>query len=157
MASTTGPTSHLQQLTAAICEEFQAQASGFWMVEGDRLIQAAFVGHRLDPGVAHDFAEATRTVPIDRNSRLGIVGAAVTGQPTVSRISELPPDVGSGRWLRAFNAVRSIAVPLGISTVEASPNCRGVLAVALSADSPLEDAAVIRQLVAHSEEFLGRA
>ena len=48
---------------------------------------------------ARQFAAATATVPLSQTS-LGIVAAALTGQPAISRAHELPADSGSGRWLR---------------------------------------------------------
>ncbi len=112
---------------ASLLRDLGARAAGLWWVEGECLVQAAFVrSSELSVQVADDFAAATRIVPRSE-TRLGIVGAVTTGETTVSRVSELPETVGSGLWLRAFGAERSIAVPLrddrGI--------LQGVLSVAL--------------------------
>jgi hypothetical protein len=89
-----------------------ARAAGLWRVEGRRLAQAAFVpGEHLPADVAQAFSAATRSVPLDDPS-LGIVAAATTGAVRVSRAAALDPATGSGRWLRAFGAERSVAVPI---------------------------------------------
>ena len=78
-------------------------AAGYWQLdqETERLVQLGFVpGVGLDPEVGRQFAAATAAVPLSQTS-LGIVAAALTGQPAVSRVEELPADSGSGRWLRA--------------------------------------------------------
>ena len=102
----------LRSLVTRIGQAVNARASGLWRVEGDRLIQVAFVpGPDLDPEVAAQFVEATRSVPRDR-LELGIVRAAHEGRVAVSIARDLPAEIGSGRWLRAFGADRSVAVPL---------------------------------------------
>src|SRR4051812_21966330 len=93
-------------------ERFCARAAGWWRVAGDRLEQVAFSADADMPGeVARGFAGATRSVPMDRGD-LGIVRAAATGEPAVSRVDDLPADSGSGLWLRRFGATRSVAVPV---------------------------------------------
>ena len=79
------------------------RAAGYWQLdqETERLVQLGFVpGVGLDPEVGRQFAAVTAAVPLSQTS-LGIVAAALTGQPAVSRVEELPADSGSGRWLRA--------------------------------------------------------
>ena len=122
-----------RERVAALLRTLDARAAGLWSVRGDRLDQLAFVpAPDLDPGVAGAFAKATRSVPLT-DAGLGIVRAAVEGAVLVSIAAELPPDAGSGRWLRAFGAERSIAVPIF------GPDGRveSVLSVALAA-SPMD-------------------
>jgi hypothetical protein len=90
--------------------------------------------------VSRGFAEATLSVPLERTN-LGIVRAALEGQPAVSRVDELPGDSGSGYWLRAFGARRSVAVPVR----DAKGTVRAVVSVAL-ADTPLDDEAVAARI-----------
>lgn len=99
-------------IVAGVLNALGARAAGLWAVAGDQLVQEAFAACADMPGdVAHGFAAATRSVALSEVS-LGIVTAARSGAPCVSRAAELPADAGSGRWLRAFGAERSIAVPL---------------------------------------------
>ena len=74
---------------------------------------------------------------------LGIVRAAVTGRVAVSVALELAPEAGSGWWLRAFGAARSVAVPI----VGEGGRSEAVVSIALGAE-PGEDsvAAMIRGL-----------
>ena len=88
------------------------RAAGAWIVAGDRLDQLAFApAPDLPIDVSRRFAEATRSVDLAR-VELAIARAAATGRPVVSIAAELPPDAGSGYWLRAFGAARSVAVPI---------------------------------------------
>ena len=117
-----------------------ARAAGLWRVEGDQLAQAAFAACADMPAeVARAFATATRSVPITEHA-LGIVAAVTTCKPCVSRVSELDPAEGSGRWLRAFGAERSVAVPL----VDDRGTVVAVLSVALAAGALADDAAADR-------------
>ncbi len=100
-------------LLDALRRRFDARAAGWWRTAADRLEQVAFAADaNLDDDVARGFAEATRSVPLDQGD-LGIVRAAVTGKPAVSRTVDHPAESGSGLWLRRFGASRSIAVPVG--------------------------------------------
>jgi len=80
-------------------------------------------------------------VPTSQTS-LGIVAAALTGQPAVSRVEELPADSGSGRWLRAFGASRSVAIPIRGE----GGKIQGVFSVALAAESMLGDQIVAERI-----------
>jgi hypothetical protein len=129
---------------AHVSTVLSARAAGYWRLdrESDQLALVAFVaGEGLDSEVARAFETATREVPLVDKS-LGIVAAALTAQPTVSRIRELSPDSGSGRWLWAFGADRSVAVP--ICTEER--RVIGVLSAALTAGSKLDDDEVVEQI-----------
>jgi hypothetical protein len=129
---------------AEVCAALGARAAGYWQLdqETERLVQLGFVpGVGLDPEIGWQFAAATTAVPLSQTS-LGIVAAALTGQPAVSRADELPADSGSGRWLRAFGASRSVAVPMS----DAQGLLRGVFSIALPADCQLDDHAVIESI-----------
>ena len=107
-----------------------------------QLEQVAFVpGPALDPVVGREFALATRIVPLSRQS-LGIVVATISGRPAISRAAELPADSGSGAWLRAFGASRSVAVP----DRDEGGTIRGILSVALPGECLLDDAEVAERI-----------
>ncbi len=100
------------ELLKALLKDLPARAAGLWRLEGDRLIQVAFFScDDMPEEVARRFGEATRIATLDQSS-LGIVKAVVEGRTVVSIADELPSATGSGHWLRAFGADRSIAVPL---------------------------------------------
>jgi hypothetical protein len=129
---------------ARVCLELGARAAGYWQIDPQaaRLVQLSFVpGVGLDPEVGRQFAAATATVPLSQKS-LGIVAAALTGQTAISRVDELPADSGSGLWLRAFGACRSVAVPIR----GARGPIQGVFSVALTADSTLGDQTVAERI-----------
>jgi hypothetical protein len=134
----------LRARVTEVCATIGARAAGYWQLdqETERLVQLGFVpGVGLDPEVGRQFAAATATVPLSQTS-LGIVAAALTGQPAVSRVAELPADSGSGRWLRAFGASRSVAVPIRGK----GGKLQGVFSVALTADSTLGDRLVAQRI-----------
>ena len=109
---------------ADLARALSARAAGVWRVEGDRLVQVAFVaGEGLAEEVARAFAEATRSVSRAQGD-LGIVRAATLGVVTASRTAELPAETGSGFWLRAFGASRSVAVPLLDARGASTPSSR---------------------------------
>jgi len=113
----------------ALREAVGASAAGWWRATPEGLALIAFApAPDLSPEVAAGFVEATRLVPIDQPG-LGIIEAARTLRPAVSIASELPAEVGSGRWLRAFGAERSVAVPI----LDESGRLEGVASVALKA------------------------
>lgn len=117
----------LAAIVANIRTDLDARAAGLWRRDGDRLTLLAFdPAPDMPAAVADGFVAATRSVPLDPTP-LGIVGAVVNRTPTLSLAAELPPDVGSGRWLRAFGAARSVAVPL----LDDPDDVRAVLSVAL--------------------------
>ncbi|MDB5351188.1 MAG: hypothetical protein JWN86_2435 [Planctomycetota bacterium] len=118
----------LQEIGRAL----EARAVGLWRFAGEAegLVQVAFwPALDLPPDVAEGFAQATRRVAM-RESGLGIVRAVLARRPFVSRAMELPPESGSGLWLRRFGADRSVAVPL----MDAG-HVIGVASVALPTDS----------------------
>jgi hypothetical protein len=97
---------------AALRDQLHGRAAGAWRVDGDRLEQVAFApAPDLPVEVAEGFAAATRSVDLTLVD-LGIVKAAMTARVAVSHARELPADRGSGHWLRAFGASRSVAVPI---------------------------------------------
>ena len=121
-----------------------ARAAGYWQLdqEAERLVQLGFVpGVGLDPEVGRQFAAATATVSLSQTS-LGIVAAALTGQPAVSRVAELPADSGSGRRLCAFGASRSVAVPVQ----DPHGSVCGVVSVALPDQNHTDDETIAHRL-----------
>jgi hypothetical protein len=136
------PIEEFRQHVASLRLDLGARAAGYWWLAGDWLEQVAF------EDVAHRFAEATRSVPITAGTEFGIVRAALTNSPAISRVSELPDDAGSGYWLRAFGAIRSVAVPLH----DAKGAVRAVASVAL-ADSDLDDQTVAERIHAAIREW----
>ena len=130
---------------AEVCTALGACAAGYWRLdpEGKRLVQVVFVpGAQLDPQVGREFAAATREVSLDQTT-LGIVVAAIKGQPAVSRVEDLPADSGSGRWLRAFGACRSLAVPLH----DPQGSVRAVVSVALTDRNHTDDETIAQRLM----------
>ncbi len=139
-----------QARVSELLHDLNARAAGLWRVEENQLTLVAFVpAEDLSAAVAEDFTEATRTVPYQETD-LGIVGAWHTGQPAVSVAFKLPPEQGSGLWLRAFNAARSVAVPLR----DARGNIAAVLSVALPSGMPLDDENVIDRLRSHGRHVI---
>ncbi len=137
------PQNHEEALVADLRAAIQARAAGLWHVEPTRLVLRAFVpAPDLDETVAQDFADATRSLRRDQR-HLGIVEACAADAVVVSRAAALPAEIGSGRWLRAFHATRSVAVPLH----DASGRVIGILSVALGDDPRGDDdvAAVVRE------------
>ncbi|CAN5647577.1 hypothetical protein BH23PLA1_BH23PLA1_10840 [soil metagenome] len=123
----------------ALRASFGGRASGLWVMdhENRRLRQVVFApAPDLPAEVASTFANATRSVPLDRLD-LGIVRAVADREPAVSVAEHLPADSGSGRWLRAFGAKRSVAVPL----IDGEGIVQAVLSVALP-EHPAEDSTV---------------
>ncbi len=96
----------------ALLRDLNARATGLWHVEGDALVLDVFApADDMPADVASGFSQATQRVPLSLRD-LGVVKAALERQVVVSRAAELPPEIGSGYWLRAFGAERSVAVPL---------------------------------------------
>jgi hypothetical protein len=121
---------------AALRIRLGARAAGTWRVEADRLVRLAFdAADDMAAGVAPAFAAATVSVPLDREE-LGIVAAVVEGERRVSLASALPAGVGSGYWLRAFGADRSVAVPIAAD----DGTVVGVVSVALAGFDLQDDA-----------------
>jgi hypothetical protein len=103
---------YLQARLDEIRARLEARAAGVWQIVEQSLELVVFVAaNDMEPSVSLGFAEATRSVELS-SKPLGIVGAAMFGEPSVSIAAELPDDVGSGYWLRQFVAVRSVAVPI---------------------------------------------
>ncbi len=112
---------------ASLRDRLGARAAGAWRTEGGRLVGLAFdAAPGMPPEVAARFAAMSVSVPLDLRD-LGIVAAVVEARRRVSVAADLPADSGSGYWLRAFAADRSVAVPIsrGDCTVA------GVVSVAL--------------------------
>lgn len=137
----------IRSKVAQICNSLGACAAGYWRLDraSAHLFQVAFVpGVGLNADVAGKFENATQVVPLSQRS-LGIVAAASSGRPAISRVGELPADSGSGAWLRAFGASRSVAVPIR----ETNGDVVGVFSVALPEQVQTDDTTVA--------DLLGRA
>jgi hypothetical protein len=106
------PHYNLPRSLAALRIRLDARAVGAWRVSGRWLEQLAFEpAPDMPPEIAEGFASATRRVDLVR-VELAIARAASSGEVVVSIAEELPADIGSGYWLRAFGAARSVAVPI---------------------------------------------
>ncbi len=136
------------QLIESLRADFNGRASGLWEVdvEGNRLIQVAFApAPDMPVEVAQAFAKATQSIPLDRLD-LGVVKAIVDRSPAVSIAKQLPAEAGSGYWLRAFGAERSLAVPLR----DSEGKIRAVLSIALP-EPPRDLEAVIQKIQLQGE------
>jgi hypothetical protein len=134
---------------AAIRSQLSARAAGAWRITCDRLEQVAFdAAPDLSREVAEGFASATRSVDLDR-LELGIVQAAAKGRIVISVAAELPSEIGSGYWLRAFSALRSIAVPI----TQPGGQVFLVVSVALGVEPDAESvASMLRHEFGHLED-----
>ncbi|MDX2039388.1 MAG: hypothetical protein SFX72_22270 [Isosphaeraceae bacterium] len=106
-----------------------ARAAGAWRLSDDSLVRTAF-SHATDmpEDVVSSFCSASERFRLS-DVEFGVVKAAVELLPVVSRRSH-SGSPGSGRWLEAFDADRSIAVPI----LDDSGRLAAVFAVALAAD-----------------------
>ena len=128
----------------ALRARFNARAAGWWRVAADsrELKLVAFAAAADMPvEVSSGFAETTRSVSLQA-VELGIVKAAISKAVSVSRLSEISPESGSGLWLRRFEAVRSVAVPIR----DDRGNTRDVVSLALAELSP-DDESVSRVIL----------
>lgn len=126
--------------------EIGARAAGWWRLRDEGLELVAFAAVRdILSSVALEFMLATHRVALSQTA-MGIVKAAVEGVVVVSRVEELPPDAGSGLWLRRFGAARSVAVPVSVT----EGGVRRIVSVALGGSPPddAEVASAIRQAAA---------
>lgn len=140
------PSNH--DLLASLLARLDARAAGWWRIGDGVLVQVAFAAsEELAEEVAQSFAAATLSVSLDETG-LGIVHAALSGEPAVSRADDLPSDTGSGLWLRRFGAVRSVAVPV----LDGSGRVVRVVSVAL-AEGPPDDVAVAGWIQETAEEW----
>jgi DNA-binding IclR family transcriptional regulator len=141
-----GPSDQLEALRAAV----SARAAGWWQVYSGRLGLVAFAAAAdLPEEVAREFAAATQSIALEP-SGLGIVKAALAGETAESRAADLPPDAGSGLWLRRFGAARSVAVPLR----DASGHVVGVVSVALGEEPPRDAIVALLKGVSDSASAL---
>lgn len=123
---------------AALLRACGGRAIGVWVVHGDELRIAAFDSSpELSSDVARRFTETSASVGLSQTT-LGIVRAVLIGEPVVSIAADLHPETGSGLWLRAFGAERSIAVPIRGD----NGGVRAVISVATSTDRAANDAIV---------------
>jgi hypothetical protein len=131
------------QAIVFVHEHARARATGCWRFEPGRLRLEAFLAcPEMKPEVATGFPVATADVPVT-DTGLGIVLAARTREVTEYRAIDLPPDSGSGFWLRGFEADRSIAVP----QLDDAGNLVRILSVAVEGlEEPIDTyARIVRQ------------
>jgi hypothetical protein len=134
---------------AALRARLEARAAGVWQVSRQDLKALAFdAAPDMASTVAAGFAVATALVSLDRRE-LGIVAAVLERRPVVSVAAELPADIGSGYWLRAFGASRSVAVPIA----DQNGLIASVVSVALAARGP-SDIDVASLIRAEADEWL---
>lgn len=132
----------IPETLAALIARLDGRAAGVWVGNGDTLRLVAFQpSPDLPDSVRVGFTDATRTVPLSL-PELAIVRACLEREPVLSIAESLPPDRGSGYWLRAFGAACSLAVPI----VGSDPATTGVLSVAMRAvpTTPDKVAALLR-------------
>ncbi|MBC8115748.1 MAG: GAF domain-containing protein [Candidatus Saccharimonas sp.] len=111
--------------------ETKSRAAGCWRLHDEHLELLGFgAAADMDDEVDRGFREATRRVPLNRLG-LGIVKAAVTGQPAIGRRDPADNSLdGSATWIARFQAQTSLAVPIHC---EKSNEIVGVLAVSTAA------------------------
>lgn len=97
-----------------LLEITDSRAVGLWRLEGNSLQLVGFQAKSDMPAdVKRGFAEATRTVSLNQTG-LGIVKAAVDRRPAVAHREAGETGLSdSAGWLARFEAVQSLAVPIG--------------------------------------------
>ena len=123
-----------QSLDAPLRElviETEARAAGCWRLHDEHLELLGFgAATDMDEAVDRGFREATRRVALDQLG-LGIVKAAVTGQPAIGRRDPTDNSLDeSATWIAQFRAQTSLAVPIHLAN---SNEIVGVLAVSTAA------------------------
>ena len=123
-----------QSLDAPLRElviETEVRAAGCWRLHDEHLELLGFgAAADMDEAVDRGFREATRRVALDQLG-LGIVKAAVTGQPAIGRRDPTDNSLdGSATWIARFRAQTSLAVPIRFAN---SNEIVGVLAVSTAA------------------------
>jgi GAF domain-containing protein len=93
--------------------ETNARAAGCWRLRDEHLELLGFgAAADMEEAVDRGFREATRRVALDQLG-LGIVKAAVSGQPTIGRRDPADNSLdGSATWIARFQAQTSLAVPI---------------------------------------------
>ena len=111
--------------------ETEARAAGCWRLHDGHLELLGFgAAADMDEEVDRGFREATRRVALDQ-SGLGIIKAAVTGQPAIGRRDHADSSLdGSATWIARFQAQTSLAVPI---RCKSSNEVVGVLAASTAA------------------------
>lgn len=127
---------NVRQAVAFVHQKAHARATGSWLYVNKRLTIEFFMAcPEMKIEVAEGFPKATADVPVT-DTGLGIVLAARAGVTTEYRAIDLPPDAGSGYWIRAFEADRSVAVP----QFDAAGKLKRILSVAvIGLDRPSTD------------------
>ncbi len=111
--------------------ETEARAAGCWRLRDEHLELLGFgAAADMDEEIDRGFRDATRRVPLDQLG-LGIVKAAVTGQPAIGRRDPADNSLnGSATWIARFQAQTSLAVPIRLAKTN---EVVGVLAVSTAA------------------------
>ena len=103
----------LDMLLAAL----RARAVGLWRCRHDHLEQVGFRAVLDMPEIVRrDFAAATQRVPLSEVG-LGIVKAAVSGQPAIAKVVTTGGLGQSAGWLARFEARQSVAFPVTLKGV----------------------------------------
>ena len=107
--------------------ETKSRAAGCWRLHDQHLELLGFgAAADMDEEIDRGFREATRRVALDQVG-LGIVRAAVTGQPAIGQRDPADNSLdGSATWIARFQAQTSLAVPIRLAN---SNGIVGVLAV----------------------------
>ncbi|MFM7319670.1 MAG: hypothetical protein ACKO5E_22210 [bacterium] len=138
----------IDQAVGFVHSKANARATGSWRYDAGQkllLLESFQACPEMNQQVAEGFPAATAEVPVT-DTGLGIVLAARAMSVTEYRAIDLPPETGSGYWLRGFEADRSVAVP----QIDNQGNLIRILSVAVTGlDKPFEDyAELIRRAYA---------
>lgn len=138
----------IDQAVGFVHSKASARATGSWRYDAGKkvlLLESFQACPEMKKEVAAGFPAATAEVLVT-DTGLGIVLAARAMAVTEYRAVDLPPDAGSGYWLRGFEADRSVAVP----QIDREGNLIRILSVAVTGlDKPYEDyAEIIRRAYA---------
>ena len=105
--------------------ETNSRAVGLWQNSSEFLHLLGFsAAPNMPADVQSGFCKATRKVPLSKTD-LGIVKAAVQRKATIATVGSSSGILsGSATWLERFEAINSLAVPIGDAE-----DVRGVLAM----------------------------
>ena len=102
----------VQQPLELFLVAMRARAVGLWRCQHDHLEQVGFHAVADMPEIVRqDFAAVTQRVPLSEVG-LGIVKAAVSGQPAIAKVITTGGLGQSAGWLARFEARQSVAFPV---------------------------------------------